>query len=323
MTRNTAPADAIPPHGHDHPEHAHDHAHGHAPGHDHDHDQDHGHDHGHGHHHGRPRPRRNGILLAAFGVALPEARDGYEVFAAEVRKRFPDCALRLAFTANKVRRKLAARGAEHDSVAVALSRLHDEGVTHLAVQSLHTVPGVEYHWTMDQALVYRHPRKGFAEVRVGGPLLMAGEDLDRVRLGLGSYIPADRRPDEAVILVAHGTYHQGHQRYLDWEARVREHDPRVHLGTLMGRPDCGDILDRLGEGGTRRVWLVPFMSVPGHHVRVDVYGEGPGSWKSRLEAAGFRVMTRLTGTLEHAPFREVWMDHLRATVAALSESRPT
>jgi hypothetical protein len=30
------------------------------------------------------RPRRDGILLAAFGAALPEARDGYEVFAAEV-----------------------------------------------------------------------------------------------------------------------------------------------------------------------------------------------------------------------------------------------
>lgn len=308
MTQESAPADSIPSHGHDH-------------GHGHDH-PDHAHGHGHGHHHGRPRPRRDGILLAAFGAALPEARDGYEAFAAEVRERFPDHALHWAFTAHKVRRKLAARGVRHDSVAVALSTLHDQGVTHLAVQSLHTVPGVEYHWTRDQAMVYRHARKGFVEVRVGPPLLMTGEDLERVRQGLGAYIPADRRPDEAVVLVGHGTYHQGHQRYLDWEARVREHDPRVFVGALMGRPDCGEMVARLKENGATRVWLLPFMSVPGHHVQVDVYGEGPRSWKSRLAAAGFRVMTRLTGTLEHAPFREVWMDHLAVTVAELDQSPP-
>ena len=285
------------PHGH------HDHHHEHY---------DHGHDHHHGHGHGRPRPVRPGILLAAFGVAIPEARAGYEALEREVRDRYPGVPVRWAYTANKIRRKLALRGLEHDSLAVALSRLYDEGVTHLAVQSLHTVPGVEYHWTLDQSRVFLHPRKGFQEVRVGDPLLMSEQDLDAAAEELAGYRPAGREPGDALVLVGHGTYHEGHRRYGDVEERMRVKDPLVFLGTLMGRPHCEDIIQRLRDSGARRVWLLPFMSAPGHHVRVDVAGDRPGSWKSRMEAAGFEVEISLTGTMEYAPYRALWLRHLEA-----------
>jgi sirohydrochlorin cobaltochelatase len=293
-------------------------------GHDHHHDH-HGHSHHHHHdhhhgHHGRPRPARPGILLAAFGTALPEARAGYEAMDREVRGRFPDVPVRWAYTAHKVRRKLAARGFEHDSVAVALSKLHDEGVTHLAVQSLHTVPGVEYHWTLDQARAYLHPRKGFLEVRMGDPLLMAGGDLRAAADALAGYAAAPgaeaRAPGEALVLVRHGTYHEGHRRYLDFEALVREADPLAFLGTLMGEPGCGEVISRLREAGARRVLLLPFMSAPGHHVRVDVAGDAPGSWKSRLEAEGFEVRVRMSGTMDHAAYRAQWLAHLEAACDA-------
>lgn len=284
--------------------------------HHHDHDHEHGQDHGHDHEHGRSRPERPGILLAAFGVAIPDARAGYEALEREVHTRFPDIPVRWAYTAHKIRRKLAARGFANDSVAVALSRLHDEGVTHLAVQSLHTVPGVEYHWALDQAHVYQHPRKGFLQVQVGAPLLMAEEDLHSTANALSGYLPPDRSTDEAVILVGHGTYHAGHQRYLDFEAIVRQRDPLVFMGTLMGRPNCDEILSRIQESGVKRVWLLPFMSAPGHHVRVDIAGEGPRSWKSRMTAAGLDVRTCMTGTMEHPPFRSLWLHHLEKTFMA-------
>lgn len=290
----------------------------HSRGHDHDHDHDHEHGHGHGHEpHGRIRPPKAGILLAAFGAAVPEARSGYEIFESEVRERFPDIALGWAFTAHKVRRKLARRGYDHDSVAVALSRLHDAGVTHLAVQSLHATPGVEYHWTLDQAMVYRHPRKGFLDVRVGAPLLMAEDDLIRAREALESYIPDARRPDEAVVLAGHGTYHAGHRRYLDFQARAGARDPLLFVGTLMGAPGCDAVLAALREARVRRVWLLPFMSVPGHHVRVDIFGDHARSWKSRMTAAGFEVETRMTGILENKAFRDIWMGHLDAVFEAV------
>ena len=292
---------------HDHDEHG---------GHDHDHDHDHHHHHEHGH--GRPKPAKAGILLAAFGAAIPEARTGFDLMETEVARRFPEVTVRWAYTAHKVRRKLAQRGYEHDSVAVALSKLHDEGVTHLAVQSLHTVPGVEYHWTLDQAEVYRHPRKGFLAVSMGGPLLHSAQDLARACAGLEGYIPAERTPDEAVVLVVHGTYHQGHQRYLDFQACAKGKEPLVFVGSLMGQPGCAKIEEQLRAAGVKRVWLLPFMSVPGHHVRVDMYGDRPGSWLSRLAAAGLNVRTRLTGTLEHGPFRALWLEHLEQAFRQLN-----
>lgn len=294
-------------------------------GHDHHDHHEHGHEHGqgYGHHHGlgRRKPPRPAILLAAFGVALADARQGYESMEAEVRERFPGVPVAWAYTAHKVRRKLAARGQIRDSVAVALSRLHDDGVTHLVVQSLHTVPGVEYHWTRDQAMAYLHPRKGFQDIAMGAPLLASDDDLTRARHALGSYIPSERLPEEAVVLVGHGTYHEGQQRYLDYEARIRQDDPHVFLGALMGRP--GDslgisaVIGRLRSAGLTRCWLAPFMSVPGHHVQVDVLGDSPSSWKNRMDAAGIEVLTRATGTLEHAPFRALWMEHLCTAFAAL------
>lgn len=292
----------------------HDHGHHHDHDHHHDHHHGHGHDHDHGH---RDRPHRLGILLAAFGAAVPGSRDGYEIMEREAHQRFPGVPVRWAFTANKIRRKLAERGLEHDSVAVALSRLYDDGVTHLAVQSLHTVPGVEYHWTRNQAMVYQHPRKGFLEVAVGGPLLHDDDDLGRACNGLAGYIPADRAPDEAVVLVGHGTYHEGHKRYRDFELCAAGRDRGIFVGTLMGHPNCSDIIRALEAQEARRVHLIPFMSVPGHHVRVDICGDSPYSWKGCLEAAGYSVTTHMTGTLEHGPFREQWLDHLGLAVDSI------
>lgn len=297
----------------------HDHGHGHDCGCDHHHD--HGHDHGDGHHHHGSRPRKEGILLAAFGAAVKGSRGGYAAFEAEVRERFPDVHVAWAYTAHKVRKKLAERGYDHDSVGVALSRLHDDGVTHLAVQSLHTVPGVEYHWTRDLAMAYEHPRKGFEQVAMGDPLLATDADLKRACAALDGYIPTEREPGEPVVLVGHGTYHEGHQRYIDYESCVQSRDPHIHVAGLMGRPHLGDVLERLQhmDAKPRRVWLVPFMSVPGHHVRVDILGEHARSWANRLRAAGYEVQGELTGTLEHPAFRALWLEHLDRAVAMLRQ----
>ncbi len=300
-----------------------DHDHGGHCGCHHDHGHEHGHDHGHGHGHHRPPKYKPGILLAAFGVAMEEARRGYDLFEAEVRQGHPDIELAWAYTAHKVRRKLTRRGRECDSLAVALSRLHDKGVTHLAVQSLHTTPGVEFHWTRDQALAYRHPRKGFTDLRVGGPLLLSDNDLERSCQALEGYIPAERRPGQAVVLVGHGTYHPGQKRYLDFQERTQRDDPLIRVGTLMGRPSCADVMAGLQAEGVQEVWLLPFMSVPGHHVQVDIFGDSPSSWKNRLEQVGFTVHGRVVGTMEHAPFRSIWHDHLNVVCAGIRAQQPS
>jgi sirohydrochlorin cobaltochelatase len=260
--------------------------------------------------------------LAAFGTAVPEARQAYADFEVEVRRCFPDIPVAWAYTAHKVRRKLASRGNEHDCVAKALSKMHDQGVTHLAVQSLHTVPGVEYFWTINLAKAYEHPRKGFQQVRLGVPLLHEDQDLERAQACLASYIPAERTPDEAVVLVGHGTYHHGQQRYLDFEKRIRETDQLLFIGLLMGEPDFASLAARLHQTSVSTVWLLPFMAVSGHHVRKDMFGEQDTSWKNQLRDAGFQVRQRIQGTIEYPCFRALWLEHLTKAMSGLHDNNP-
>ncbi|SDB40521.1 sirohydrochlorin cobaltochelatase [Desulfonatronum thiosulfatophilum] len=295
----------------------HGHGHTHNIHHDHhDHDDGHGHD----HHHGPEAPsgpKRPGILLATFGTTIIPARKAYDSFEARVRARYPDVPVAWAFTAHKVRRKLAARGLPHDCVAVALSRLHDSGVTHLAVQSLHTIPGVEYFWTHNLAKAYEHPRKGFHQVRVGVPMLNEDADLHRAAAALPEFIPAERKPDEAVILVGHGTYHSGQRRYLDFLAQIQEQHPLLFMGLLMGEPGIAATIARLREARVSTVWLLPFMTVSGYHVRKDMFGDHSGSWSNQLRAAGFDVREHLPGTIECPNFQAIWLDHLDVAVSDL------
>ncbi|TVQ95892.1 MAG: sirohydrochlorin cobaltochelatase [Desulfovibrionales bacterium] len=286
----------------------------------HDHEHEHGHEHNHEHHHGPEAPsgpKRPGILLVAFGTTVVPARQAYDQFEAQVRARYPDVPLAWGFTAHKVRRKLANQGLPHDCVAVSLSRMHDQGVTHLAVQSLLTIPGVEYFWTQNLAKAYEHPRKGFIQVALGAPLLNDQNDLRHVADCLPEFIPKERRPDEAVILAGHGTYHDGQQRYLELQGQLRDRDPLLHTALLMGQPSLAAIVEKLREQQVSTVWVLPFMAVAGHHVQKDMFGPHPGSWSNRLRAAGFQVREHAAGTIESSCFRSIWMNHLDTAMSVL------
>ena len=288
---------------------------------------DHGHDHGHCHHdhnhdHGSvPKPRKGGrgILLSPFGCALPHTHRHYDLFEEEVRDKYPDMDVRWAFTANRIRSKLRGRGIECRSVAEALSQMIDDGISHVAVQSLHTLPGVEYDWTVRQAEAMRHPRKGLTEVVIGAPLLQSMDDLKRAAGVIEkSVLPKCGRHD-AVILVGHGTYHQSHTLYMALESLLIRTIPDVAVGTLMDGGQPADLGERFISKGVKRVFLVPFMCVPGHHVHVDLFGDHEQAWQSTLSAMNLEVVSVYTGSLEYDGFRDIWHDHLAEAVAALGE----
>lgn len=291
----------------------HDPVHGHTPCHCHA-------GHGHGADHSR-RPAKPGILLAAFGTAVPEARQGYERFEADLRRRYPNIAVAWAYTAHKVRKKLAERGMNHDSLGVALSRLYDQGVTHLAVQSLHTTPGVEYEWTLAQSRAFAHPRKGFESLCVGGPLLVDDQGLRSALAALPFLIPKERKPGEAVVLIGHGTYHQAQARYLDLERAARRDDKLLFMGTLMGRPGLEEVRDALLRAGVRKAWLTPFMAVAGHHVREEICGPDPDSWQVRLDEAGIACESVCAGTLECTAMAAIWRANLEKALEEIGVSR--
>ena len=57
--------------------------------------------------HGQENPDRTGILIASFGTSMPEARKAIDNLVDSAKKSFPDAEVRLAFTSNIIRRKIA------------------------------------------------------------------------------------------------------------------------------------------------------------------------------------------------------------------------
>ena len=91
--------------------------------------------------HGKARPTKKGILLVAFGTSISKAQISYKNIERAVRAHFPDVPIRWAYTSEFIRRKLAKQGQSMDSVEKALAKMMDEKFTHVAIQSLHTIPG--------------------------------------------------------------------------------------------------------------------------------------------------------------------------------------
>ena len=95
--------------------------------------------------HGHKTPKKVGILLVAFGSSLPGAQVSFDNIENTTKAAYPDIPLRWAYTSHIIRKKLAKQGRHLDSPEVALAKMQDEGFTHVAVQSLHTIGGAEYH----------------------------------------------------------------------------------------------------------------------------------------------------------------------------------
>jgi len=265
----------------------------------------------HWHGHGHKKEVKKGILLVAFGSSYPQAQASFENIEAEVKKNFPKVPVHWAYTSKIIRQKLAKEGQDLDSVAMALARMMDEGFTHVAVQSLHTIGGAEFHDLMSIVNGFEAMSGGFDKIRVGYPLLAASHDLEAVRDAMLENIPDERKQDEAVILMGHGTHHPSNAFYQAMAYLFQHKDPNVFVGVVEGSPLLKDILPELRSKGIKKAWLMPFMSVAGDHVRNDMAGGEPDSWKSVLEKEGIETEAVLKGTAEFDNIVDIWVSHLK------------
>ncbi len=268
--------------------------------------------------HGEKRAEKKAILLAAFGTTVPEAQKALENVERRVRQEFPGTEVRWGYTSGIVRSKLAREGKMLDSPEMALARLMDEKFTHVAVLSLHTIPGLEFHDLSRNARLFGQMVEGFEKIMVAWPLLSSHEDRVRVAKGMIRHIPSTRKPQDAVVLMGHGTeHHPSDAIYSAMNQVFGEMDPNIHVATVEGYPNLENILPRLEAGKVQKVYLLPFMAVAGDHARNDMAGEEPDSWKSVLEKRGYKCEAVLKGTAEYPEIVDVWLDHLRTAMAHL------
>lgn len=259
---------------------------------------------------------RPAIVLTAFGTSTT-AGETYRHIEALAQNRFPGHNIRWAFTSRMVREKLRRTGGQElQDLPQTLRELKATGVRRVAVQSLHVVPGEEWH-----KLVQESRQVPGLQVALGKPLLSTGASQRRVLAALAGTFPDDLHKN-AVILVGHGSPHpEGEAAYLSFQGLLRSRFPgqNVFLGVVAGNPPGEAALEAVQRSQATTVVLTPLMVVAGEHVKNDILGQKPDSWQSRLLA---QRHYQIQGVTQGLGYRDevvaVFLDHLEEALRQLS-----
>lgn len=253
---------------------------------------------------------KEAILLVAFGTSVRQAQASYDNVEKQVRTAFPGREVRWAWTAHSLLK--SDPQSPRLSVPEALARLGAEGVRKVSILSLHVIPGSEYANLEQTARVFEGLPKGIREIRLSRPLLHDTDSLKQAAQLLVRNAPKERRPDEALVFVGHGTHHAAGVCYPALQYYLHALDRNVFVGTVEGSPDLEDVLKALKANGIRTVWLAPLMTVAGDHAVNDLFGPEKDSWKQTFTANGMRVETIDKGLGEYPALVDVWVQNLKS-----------
>ena len=269
--------------------------------------------------HGGSRPVKKGILLVGFGTSVPGAEASLQNIEKLAKAAFPDTPIRMAYSSKKIRHKLAKQGKHIDSPAEALAKMADENFTHVAVQPLYSIPGEEYHNLLKTAHRFSGMPKGMKRVILGYPLMAQTEDMLAVRDAILDILPKERKADEAVVLMGHGTEHPGNIYYPGLQYFMSRKDPNVFVGTVEGTPSIEDVVADIQAKGIKKAYLIPLMAVAGDHAHNDMAGDEDDSWKSIMKKNSIEAEPILVGMGSRDNVAAIWIDHLKTAFAHFDE----
>lgn len=246
------------------------------------------------------------VVCVSFGTSVPAGRENITAVENALRQAAGDRVFVSAFTSGIIRRILRERGETVYGVTEALEALWRREVEEVLLQPTHILCGNEYDKMKREAELWRDK---FRSLRFGRPLLTDTDDLRTLAAELSAAYPP--RGGESLVLFGHGTVHAANLVYPALQTAFNLAGRRdVLVGTVEGWPAFQDVLGQLRERGGDGVHLVPLMLVAGDHALNDMAGEGPESWKSRLEAEGFSVRATLRGLGLLPGIRAMYRAHL-------------
>lgn len=256
------------------------------------------------------------ILLVTFGTSVPRAQAAFANIEEQVKKTYPNNEIRWAYTSQIIRKKLAKEGKLLDSPEIALAKLMDEGYTRVVLQSLHMIPGQEFHEIYTNGNLFGQMAGGFTKVMVASPLLSSDEAMDRTLQTVAAQIvPKERNASEAVVLMGHGTHHPSDAIYSALMLKAQKMDANMFVATVAGHPSFDDVKEVLVKKGIKKAYLIPLMTVAGDHAMNDMAGDEPDSWKSQLAKAGIESVPVLKGLAEFDAIVDLWLENLKVGMA--------
>jgi sirohydrochlorin cobaltochelatase len=277
----------------------------------------HSHSHSHSHDHGpvAESDKDPAILLVTFGTSIPRAQEAFVTIEKQMKAAFPDTEIRWAYTSSIIREKLAESGMEIDSPEMAMARLMEDGYFKVAVQSLHMIPGAEFHKLFVNAKLFEQMigwRHSFDKVEVSYPLLSSNVAMDAVIQAILTHVvPEERQADEAVVLMGHGTHHPSDAIYSAMMYKAQQADKNMYVGSLSDSPSIEEIRDALVEKGIKKAYLIPLMTVAGDHAINDMASDDEDSWKSVLAEVGIESVPVLKGLAEFDAIVDIWVANMK------------
>lgn len=250
------------------------------------------------------------IVLAAFGSRHQNAMASLTHITERVKAAYPDLPVRVAYTSKTIRGHMEKAGEAVDSVPAALDKLLAEGVTHVAVQSLHLIPGTEFHELLGLANELMLREDGFSRVEVGFPLVAGEAGVEEVADAVMTIAEQGKGENDAVLFMGHGTKHDGNVYYEALHRAFQKRDTSVHMGAMEAEPGIDEIIERFKRDGVKKAHLLPFLFGAGWHAARDMVGDSETSWKTRLEKAGIECEAVLKGTGEYDRLVDIWLAHL-------------
>ncbi len=265
--------------------------------------------------HGHKRPAKTALLLVTFGTSIPQAQGVFKSVDAAFKKAFPGLEIRWAYTSKIIRNKVAKeQGLTWLSPEQALAKLMSEDYTQVGVQSLHVIPGAEYHNLVSKVHGFKAMTADF-RVLLGYPLCATTDDLNNAGKILLANLPKERKAGEAVVFMGHGTHHPAGVVYPAMAYILEHADPLVLMGTVEGFPTLDDVKNSLTAAKVKKVHLLPFMTVAGDHAMNDMAGDEDDSWKSVLKAAGIESDAHLVSILQYPAIVDIYIAKAKKVMA--------
>ena len=270
--------------------------------------------------HGAEKADKAGILVVSFGTSMPQARKAIDNLVNAAKNNFPETEVRLAFTSNIIRNKLAReRGEIIDTPVQALAKMNDEGFTHVYVMPTHIIPGTEYDEIKNVVDAFNSlkGKYGFKTLALGAPYLNSTEDCATMaKILFARFAKQLKSKDTGIVLMGHGTpEHIANALYSLLQIELDKIAyGRFFVGTVEATPKIEDVLAKLKRNkGINKLVISPFMIVAGDHANNDLAGaDDEESWLNLLKKAGYKSITPyLVGMGEDAAIARGFVEKIR------------
>lgn len=252
---------------------------------------------------------KEGIIVASFGTSYKKTRKlSIEATENLIKENFQDHFILRAFTSNFIIKKLKTR----DDLWIlnlkeAIAKMKEEGIRKIYIQPLHIIKGFEYGKIL-RAVKMAIREDQSLRIKIGKPLLSSKEDYSNVIDAL----TLEDIDGQASVFMGHGTNHESDNSYKKIQDTIVEKGYRnTFIATVEGSIRLEELLPILKEKRIKTVKLKPFMLVAGDHASKDMASDEEDSWKSILEAEGFKVKIDMASLGENKDIRNMFLKHLK------------